>query len=317
MNSSSWGRRLSPRTLPFLPSTPSVRPSLLRAAIDNGGVGALTSVFPLSSGTIVQGLRKHMLIALLVPSPTSRRRFLLFVRALPDTPCGGAVAFDKHCPVARRRPPLRRSQAQGAFRGRIPTIICKPMPNVGAVGGVVDQLLSLRSHGLLHAEMLQALVAPAAPKQSGCLHPHGPIQSWIVIKQVLLEVRSAAAPIYPKVIDQVGRSNVPGPHAHVPRKLQLLHGRVYELLARPAFLPSTQVLPSPPPRRPVTDDAAHLKDAIALAPCDVNHEVPPLQHVWEPISTEILDRSLLLVPKGLLPDPPDGDAAACDPWTQL
>merc|ERR1712032_527511 len=107
---------------------------------------------------------------------------------------------------------------------------------------MITELLSLGGNRLLYTKMQQALVTPTPPQQTRCLHPHDPVQSRIVIEQMLLEVRGAEAPIDTEVVDQVGGNNVAGAHAYVSREHELLHGSIDKLLARTTVFPSLQIL---------------------------------------------------------------------------
>lgn len=112
----------------------------------------------------------------------------------------GATASDKQMMLARRGTVMLWFLAQRTTCARTATII-EPMLNILAVGGLSMELFPLRGDGLLYTQTHQALVAPAPPQQSGRLHPHDPIQSWIVIKQMLLEMRGAMAPVNTEIVD--------------------------------------------------------------------------------------------------------------------
>jgi hypothetical protein len=167
------------------------------------------------------------------------------------------------------------SLARRTIRGHISIIINKPMLDICVVGDVIMELLSLGGNGLLYTKMQQALVTTAPPQQPRCLHPHDPVQSWIVIEKILLKMRGTMAPVNTKVVDQVGGNNVAGPHTHVSREQELPHASIDKLFTRTTILPSLQVLLCPMPRRSVTSNTSQLENPITLTPGNVNHEVPP------------------------------------------
>merc|ERR1711904_142461 len=126
---------------------------------------------------------------------------------------------------------------------------------------------------------------------------------------MLLKMGGAMAPVNTKVVDQVGGNNVAGTHAHISCEPELLHASIDNLFARTTILPSLQVLLRSMPRRSVTGDTTQLENSITLTPGNVNHEVTPLQHVWEPIGAEVLCHPLGFVPQSFFPNTSGGDAA--------
>merc|ERR1712014_267390 len=96
--------------------------------------------------------------------------------------------------------------------------------------------------------MRQAQATPTPTQHPSLQHPHDPVQSWIVIKQMFLEVRSSVAPVHTKLVDKIAGNYVAGTHTHISREQELLHARIDKLFARTTIFPSLQVLLRPVPR---------------------------------------------------------------------